>query len=132
MLDSSEIRWVEEFCCSTERKVSTKLKEKHDKKLSRLLGSKPSEHSDSGLKKRWVKNLSSKKLTELERKGLEHGLKFAIAPNRIPTAEIVASVEEGIFHLNDKTKQTVRAEVSSILRRAKPPRKTLTVTFSKL
>ena len=67
LLDSSEIRWVEEFCCSTERKVSTELKEKHDKKLSRLLGSKLSEHSDSDLKKRWFKNLSSKKLTELER-----------------------------------------------------------------
>ena len=52
---------------------------------------------------RWVKKLSSKKLTELERKGLEHGLKFAVAPNRILTAEIVASVEVGIFHLNHKT-----------------------------
>ena len=86
---------------------------KHDKKLSRLLGSKSSEHSDLNLKKRWVINLSSKELTELERKGLEHSLNFAIASNRIPTAEIVASVEEAIFRQNDETKQTVRAEVSS-------------------
>ena len=70
-------------------------------------------------KKRWVKNLYSKKLIELERKRLEHGLKFAIAPNR--TAEMVASVKEGIFHLNDETKKTVGAEVSSILVRTKPP-----------
>ena len=56
---------------------------KHDMKLSRLLGSKTPEHSHSNLKKRWVINLSSKELTELERKGLEHGLNFAIAPNRI-------------------------------------------------
>ena len=76
---------------------------------------------DSNLKNRWVINLSSKELTELERKGLEHGLNFAIAPNRIPTAEIVASVEEAIFRQSDETKQTVRAEVSSILRRAKTP-----------
>ena len=82
---------------------------------------KPSDNSDLALKKRWVKNLSSKELTELERKGLEHGLKFAVAPKRIPIAEIVASVEEGIFHLNDETKLTVSAEVSSILRRAKIP-----------
>ena len=104
-----------------ERNASIKLKMKHDKKLSRLLGSKSSEHSDSNLKNRWVINLSSKELTELERKGLEHGLNFAIAPNRIPTAEIVASVEEAIFRQSDETKQTVRAEVSSILRRAKTP-----------
>ena len=40
-------------------------------------------------------------------KGLEHGLKFAVAPKRISTAEIVASVEEEIFHLNDETKKPV-------------------------
>ena len=97
LLDNSEIRWVEEFCCSEERKAPIKHKMKHDKKLSRLLGSKSPEHSDLNLKKRWVINPSSKELTELERKGLEHGLNFAIAPNRIPTAEIVASVEEAIF-----------------------------------
>ena len=60
-------------------------------------------------------------LTELERKGFEHGLNFAIAPNRIPTAEVVDSIEEAICRQNDETKQTVRAEVSSILRRAKTP-----------
>ena len=37
LLDNSEIRWVEEFCCSKERNASIKLKIKHDKKLSRLL-----------------------------------------------------------------------------------------------
>ena len=31
-------------------------------------------------------------------------LQFAIAPNRIPTTDIV---EEGIFHLNDQAKHTV-------------------------
>ena len=42
LLDNSEIRWVEEFCCSKERNASIKRKMKHDKKLSRLLGSKSS------------------------------------------------------------------------------------------
>ena len=42
-------------------------------------------------------------MIELERKGLEYGLNFAIAPNRILTAEIVASAEEAIFLLNDET-----------------------------
>ena len=64
-------------------------------------------------------------LSELERKGLEHGLKFVVVPNRIPTAEIIASVEEGIFPLDDDAKRLVRAEVSSILRRAKIPPKNI-------
>ena len=77
------------------------------------------------MKDKWVLNLSSKELSELERRGLEKGLKFAIAPNKIPTAEIIASVEEGIFRLDDDQKHLVRAEVSSILRRAKPPPKNI-------
>ena len=36
-------------------------------------------------------------------------------------SEIVASVEEAIFHQNNGTKQIVRAEMSSILRHAKTP-----------
>jgi hypothetical protein len=96
---------------------------------------KPSDKSSSNLKKRciWVKNLSSKELSELERKGLEHGLKFAVVPNRIPTAEIIASVQEGIFPLDDDAKRLVRAEVSSILIDVlKYLPKTLIRMFSKL
>ena len=63
-------------------------------------------------------NLSSKELSALERSGLEKGLKFAIAPRKIPTADIVAAVEESISQLNDDRRHLVRAEVSSILRRA--------------
>ena len=46
-------------------------------------------------------NLSSKELSALERSGLEKGLKFAIAPRKMPTAEIVAAVEESISQFND-------------------------------
>ena len=61
----------------------------------------------------------------MERRGLEKGLKFAIAPCKIPTVEIIASVEEGIFRLGDVQKHLIRAEVSSVLRRAKPPPKNI-------
>ena len=70
-------------------------------------------------------NLSSKELSALERSGLEKGPKFAIAPRKIPTAEIVATVEESISQLNDDRRHLVTAEVSSILRRAKPPPKNI-------
>ena len=61
----------------------------------------------------------------MERSGLEKGLKFAVAPSKIPTAEIVAAVEEGISRLNVDQKHLIRAEVTSILRRAKPPPKNI-------
>ena len=43
----------------------------------------------------------------------------------MPIAEIVAAVEESISQLNDDCRHFVRAEVSSILRRAKPSPKNI-------
>ena len=61
-------------------------------------------------------NLSSKQSSALERSGLEEGLRFAIAPSKIPTAEIVAPVEESVSQLNDDHRHSVKEEASSILR----------------
>ena len=124
LIDDSEILWVEEMCCSKERLESLKQNAKHDKKLHKLLNKSRPDSSGSSLKDKWVLNVSTKELSELEQRGLEKGLKFAIAPNKIPTAEIIASVE-GIFRLDDDQKHLVRAEVSSILQRAKPPPKNI-------
>ena len=74
-------------------------------------------------------NLYSKELSALERSGLEKILKFSIAPRKIPTAEIVAAVEESISQLNGDRRHLVRAELSSILRRAKPPPKNIPKLF---
>ena len=73
--------------------------------------------------------LYSKELSAPERSGLEKILKFAIAPRKIPTAEIVAAVEESISQLNGDRRHLVRAELSSILRRAKPPPKNIPKLF---
>ena len=99
-----------------------KQKEKHGNKLRNLLSKSCPGSSGSNLKDKWVLNLSSKELSELKRRGLEKGLKFAIAPSKIPTVEIIASVEEGIFRLGDVQKHLIRAEVSSVL---KPPPKNI-------
>ena len=48
-----------------------------------------------------------------------------LAPRKISTAEIVAAVEESISQLNNDNRHLVRAEVSSILRRTKPPPKNI-------
>ena len=84
------------------------------------------------MKDKWVLNLSSKELSELKRRGLEKGLKFAIVRSKIPTAEIIALLEEGIFRLDNDQKHLIRAEISSILRRAKPPLKNINNVFKAL
>ena len=38
LIDCSEVLWIEEFCRSQFRKESIKQREKHDKKLLRLIG----------------------------------------------------------------------------------------------
>ena len=72
LIDNSEILWVEETaCCSKERHESFKQKELHGKKLRNLLSKSCPDPSGSNLKDKWVLNLSSKELSELERRGLE-------------------------------------------------------------
>ncbi|CAH3158681.1 unnamed protein product [Pocillopora meandrina] len=124
LFSRSRVR-VEEFCSSKELPTFTKQREKHDRKLCHLLSKRSPVNSGSFLKDKWVMNLSSKELSALERSSLEKGLKFAIAPRKIPTAEIVAVVEDSISQLDDDRRHLVRAEVSSILRRAKPPPKNI-------
>ena len=51
------------------------------------------------------------------------------APRKIPTAEIVAAVEESISQLNGDRRHLVRAELSSILRRATPTPKNIPKLF---
>ena len=59
--------------------------------------------------------------------------RFAIAPCKILSAEIVAAVEESISQLNDDQRHLVRVEVRSILRHAKSlPRNSQKDVFSAL
>ena len=59
--------------------------------------------------------------------------RFAIAPCKILSAEIVTTVEESISQLNDDQRHLVRVEVRSILRHAKSlPRNSQKDVFSAL
>ena len=108
-----------------EQQMFTEQRERQDRKFRHLLNKRSPVNSGSTLKDKWVMNISSKELSALKRSAFEKGLKFAIAPHKIPTAEIVATVKESISQLNDDRRYLVRAEVSSILRCAKPPPKNI-------
>ena len=125
LINNSRTSCVKEFCRSKEHQTLTKQREKHDRKFRLLLSKRGPVNSGSSLKDKWVMNLSSMELSALERSGLEKGLKFAIAPRKIPITEIVAADKEIISQLNNDRRHLVRAEVSSILRCAIPPPKNI-------
>ena len=52
---------------------------------------------------------------------LQKGTNFALAPKKIPTAEIVAAVESGISGLPVKDKLVLRSQVTQVLQRASVP-----------
>ena len=49
---------------------------------------------------------------------LQRGTNFALAPRKIPTAEIVAGVEDGIHALPEEDKLVLRSQISQVLQRA--------------
>ena len=74
------------------------------------------------LKKRWVVNISGRRLQSNEISLLRKGLNFAITPHIVPTKDILASVEAAICHLPREGQDAIRAEVYGALKHAKPPK----------
>ena len=72
-------------------------------------------------KEKWVVNVSQRTLGPVEITALEKGLNFSINPKKIPVAKILSSVENGIFILNQSTKDTIRVSVANILKNCKVP-----------
>ena len=73
-------------------------------------------------KRKTVINLSNRSLSEDEQKVLQLGLNFAVAPKKIPFAEVIQQIEPNLRVLNKTTADSVRFQVSQVLSTAKPPR----------
>jgi dTDP-4-amino-4,6-dideoxygalactose transaminase len=58
---------------------------------------------------------------KMEETVLQKGLNFAIAPNKIPIADILASVENGIQALDEGEKAKIRTKVCAVLTSARKP-----------
>ena len=113
---------IEKHKDDTQTKVSTQTKERHKKKFDMLLARKTSTQSHDNHR---VVNLSSKQLESTHVSALTKGLNFSPAPVRIPTANIVASVEAAIGRAkpSEKLAATARMNVIGAIHRAKiPPR----------
>ncbi len=89
------------------------LKKHLSEKLSRL---RPLENGFHEEESKWVINLSSKQLTEMEHSILKKGMKFAVAPGRLQKEHILAAVECGIQNLNEGEKSRIRVQTANILK----------------
>ena len=71
--------------------------------------------------KNWVRNISSRPLDENETQVLSYGLKHSVTPKRIPTDDIVSSVESVLARqreLTELTKDDIRSRIASTLQSA--------------
>ena len=106
-------------------KVCSKTEYIHNQKLKQLI---PRERETKSLNRNWIKNLSSRSLTNAQESLLKKGNKFAIAPSKIPVLDIISGVELGLSQINFANKFSIdsaRSKVVEILKRAKPPKPNL-------
>ncbi|CAB4032852.1 Hypothetical predicted protein, partial [Paramuricea clavata] len=110
---------------------SRKVKEEtHTRLNDKLLALEQKGHVNNKQKppSNFIKNISSRVLDEHEKTVLSYGMKQSLAPKRLPTAKIPASVESAIYreNLSAEAKETVRAKVASTLQTSQKPVSNLT------
>ena len=68
---------------------------------------------------KWVINLSSGNLTQDQKAVLGKGPNFSIAPSDIPNVEYITAVESMCTRLKEEDAMELRADINSLLRKAK-------------
>ena len=76
-------------------------------------------------KKKWVKNISSIILTEDQIKVLEKGGDFAVTPKKIPIEDYIVTTEMASTMMTKGEAAAMRAEVTEMLMKSKPPESNL-------
>ena len=125
---SSSIYFLLAYDRQKQHSISLKIKKLHEDKLNRLIQAKLSSKTKfSKQKERWVKNESKRILSFHEKKVLERGLNFAIAPKTLPVMSIALAVEKGLKPLgNSPSVDIARAKITQILSNWRPPTPNLT------
>ena len=77
--------------------------------------------NDTVNRDKWVLNISGKPLNNTKTTALQKGTNFALAPKKIPRAEIVVGIEDGISGLPEDEKLVLKSQVSQVLQRATVP-----------
>ena len=119
-LQPDHFQELEHHCTSNRDRESLKSKSTQIRKFDTLLA-----HSQGRCKQsppsQWVRNLSSKPLTQPQQSVLAKGLNFAVTPKYIPVPRIVASVEDALkrAHLPEDASDRAHSQVIGALSKAR-------------
>ena len=81
----------------------------------------PSEETTNNIDK-WVKNVSSIELSDVQKSLLSRGANFAVTPERLPIEDYICATEDAAMRLSTKgEKAALRAEVVEMLSKEKQP-----------
>ena len=125
---SSDFNLLLAYDCQKQHSISLKVKKLHEDKLNRLIQAKSSSKTKFiKQKQQWIKNESKRILSFQEKKVLERGLNFAIAPKTLRVMNITSAVEKGLKPLgNSPSVDIARAKITQILSNWRPPTPNLT------
>ena len=73
------------------------------------------ERETKSLNRNWIKNLSSRSLTNAQESLLKKGNKFAIVPSKIPVLDIISGVELGLSQVNFANKCSIDSTQSKVV-----------------
>jgi hypothetical protein len=99
-----------------------RLKERYERK------EKEQRALDTNTINKWVKNLSSKDLSDADKKLLGRGINFAVTPLKMPASELIACVELACKQIGPQSAQAeeIRRETSKVITHAKLPTSNIT------
>ena len=97
---------LNQYATVKSKSVQEKTKLGHSQKLQRLIPEyRPS--NNKNIDKSLVKNLSSRQFFKSEMEILSKGMKFAVAPRKIPVLDFVCGVEQGLKKVAHEYKSSV-------------------------
>ena len=97
---------LNEYATVKSKNVQEKTKLSHSQKFQHLISEyRPS--NNKNIDKSWVKNLSSRKFSKSETEVLSKGMKFAVAPRKVPVIDFVCGVEQGLKKVAHEYKSSV-------------------------
>ncbi|XP_072030440.1 uncharacterized protein [Amphiura filiformis] len=138
-IDDESRRHVDLFLERKRKQEEVKTKERQKQKLECLVLKKETKTrskenteldlSGTQLKKwreKWVKNITDKELSDPQQKLLARGLNFAVSVDKIPHTEYIVACETACAKLPWQEAQSLRAEVTGMLKSAKVPKSNIT------
>ena len=105
-----EFHLVEKIHENSYKKSFDLTKKRHIRKFDELISKNKITQSATNItdKKKWVINMSSRQLTQIENDLLAQGLNFSITSKTLPNKDIIATIEDAVKDLEKEEADTIR------------------------